>query len=56
MRANRFLMEYLLAALLGLTAATIVIWQLESSDSTSCFRQSVKISIAESDDTVKGCV
>jgi hypothetical protein len=32
--SNRVLLEYLLAALLGLTAASIVLWQLESLDST----------------------
>lgn len=46
---------YLAAILLGLTAAALVFWQLESSESTACFRRSVEIPITESAVVLEGC-
>ena len=46
---------YLVAVLLGLTAATLVAWQLESSESTTCFRRSVEIASSESNAVLTGC-
>ena len=46
---------YLIAVLLGLAAAVLVGWQLESSESTACFRASVEISVGGSDEVLAGC-
>lgn len=55
MNASRTLLGDFLAAVVGLAAAAIVLWQLQSSESTLCFRQSVQISIAETDEVLSGC-
>lgn len=46
---------YVLAILLGLTAAGLVFWQLESSESTACFRESAEIASSESKAVLQGC-
>lgn len=54
-RTRRATRGYVLAALLGLAAGALVFWQLQASESTRCFRQSVEISIAESEETLPDC-
>ena len=46
---------YLAAVLLGLVAAALVLWQLESSESTACFRDSVELSITGSETVLEDC-
>lgn len=55
MKSNRYLLEYVSAVILGSGVAALVFWQLESSDSTDCFRQSMEISIAEGRIALPGC-
>jgi hypothetical protein len=46
---------YVVAVLLGLAAATLVFWQLESSASTACFRESVRIADSGNTEVLQGC-
>ena len=46
---------YLAAVLPGLVAAALVLWQLESSESTACFRDSVELSITGSETVLEDC-
>ena len=46
---------YVLAILLGLSAAGLVLWQLESSTSTECFRKSVEIASRHDEAVLERC-
>jgi hypothetical protein len=45
MRADRSAITYLLAGVVGLVVAASVLWQLDSSESTDCVRQSLRLPI-----------
>ncbi len=47
--------SYVLAILLGLSTAGLVLWQLESSASTGCFRESAEIAGREDETVLRGC-
>jgi hypothetical protein len=47
--------DYVVAGLLSLTAAAVLFWQLATAGDTDCFRRSVEIPIAGSDEVLSGC-